>query len=108
VTEEWKKLLQNLYLSPGYVTRIGQRRKVYKVLVGKLKGKRPLGRQRRRRENGIRMYVRETDGAVNWIRLPQDSDRWRAIVISRCIYIDTSLSNNIYVSMDIYRYISTG
>jgi hypothetical protein len=76
VTEEWRKLLHNLYSSPGHVTCMEQSRKVYKVLVGRLEGKRPLGRRRRRREDGIRMDLRETGGYVNWIRLAQNSDRW--------------------------------
>jgi hypothetical protein len=42
------------------VARMAEERKVYKVLVGKPEGKRPLGRQRRRRENGIGMDLRET------------------------------------------------
>jgi hypothetical protein len=53
-------------------------RKVYKVLVGKPKRKRPLGRPRRRWEDWIRMYliVREICvGVVDWIRLAQDRDR---------------------------------
>jgi hypothetical protein len=87
VTGEWRKLLHNLYSSPGHVARMGRRRKVFKVLVGKPEGKRPLGRPRRRRWDGIRMDFRETGGGVNWIRLAQDRDRWRAIVISRWIYI---------------------
>jgi hypothetical protein len=42
---------------------------------------RPLGRPRRRSEDGIRMDLRETGlGGVNWIRLAQDRDRWRAVV----------------------------
>jgi hypothetical protein len=41
------------------VARMGEERKVYKVLVGKPEGKRPLGRQRRRRENGTGMDLRE-------------------------------------------------
>jgi hypothetical protein len=45
VTGEWKKLLHNLHLSPGHVARMGQGRKVYKVLVGNPEGKRPLGSQ---------------------------------------------------------------
>jgi hypothetical protein len=70
VTGEWRKLhneeLHSVYSSPdiirqvksmrmrwaGYVTRMGEERKVYKVLVGKPEGKRPLGRQRRRWEMG--------------------------------------------------------
>jgi hypothetical protein len=60
---------------------MGEERKVYKVLVGKPEGKRPLGRPRRRWEDGIRMDLRETGlGDVDWIRLAQDRDRWRAVV----------------------------
>jgi hypothetical protein len=65
----------------GYVARMGEERKVYKVLVGKPEGKRPLGRPRRRCEDGIRMDLREIGlGSVDWIRLAQDRDRWRAVV----------------------------
>jgi hypothetical protein len=54
---------------------------VYKVLVGKSEGKRPLDRPRRRWEDGIRMDRRETGlGGVDWIRLAQDRDRWRAVM----------------------------
>jgi hypothetical protein len=96
VTGEWRKLhnegLHNSYSSPdiirqvksrrmrwaGHVARMGQERKVYKVLVGKPEGKRPLGRPRRRWEDGIRMGLREIGlGGVDWIRLAQDRDRWR-------------------------------
>jgi hypothetical protein len=63
------------------VARMTEGRKVYKVLVGKPEGKRPLGRPRRRWEDGVRMGLREIGlGGVNWIRLPQDRDRWRAVV----------------------------
>jgi hypothetical protein len=54
-------------------------RKVYKVLVGKPKGRRPLGRPRHRWEDGIRMDLRE-NGWGDWIRLAQDRDWWRAVV----------------------------
>jgi hypothetical protein len=65
----------------GHVARMGEERKVYKVLVGKPKGKRPLGRQRRRWEDGGRMDLREIGlGGVDWIRLAQDRDRWRTLV----------------------------
>jgi hypothetical protein len=58
-----------------------ERRKLYKVLVGKPKGKRPLGRPRRKWEDGIRMDLRETGlGGVDWIRLAQNRDRWQAVV----------------------------
>jgi hypothetical protein len=77
VTGEWRKLhsreLHNLYSSPdiirqiksrrmrwaGHVTRMGEGRNVYRVLVGKPEGKRPLGRPRRRWEDGIKMDLRE-------------------------------------------------
>jgi hypothetical protein len=60
---------------------MGEERKVYKVLVGKPEGKRPLGRPRHRWEDGIRMDLREIGlGGVNWIRLAQDRGRWRAVV----------------------------
>jgi hypothetical protein len=60
---------------------MGEERKVYKVLVGKPEGKRPLGRPRRWWEDGIRMDLREIGlGVVDWIRLSQDRDRWRTVV----------------------------
>jgi hypothetical protein len=52
---------------------MGEERKVYKVLVGKPEGKSPLGRPRRRWEDGIRMDLGEIGlGGVDWIRLAQD------------------------------------
>jgi hypothetical protein len=58
-----------------------EERKVYKVMVGKPEGKRPLGRPRRRWEDGIRMDLREIGlGGMDWIRLAQDRDRWLALV----------------------------
>jgi hypothetical protein len=58
-----------------------EKRKMHKVLVGKPEGKRPLGRPRRRWENGIRMDLGEIGlGDVDWIRLAHDRDRWRAVV----------------------------
>jgi hypothetical protein len=60
---------------------MGEERKVNKVLVGKPEGKIPLGRPRRRREDWIRMDLRETGlRGVDWIRLAQDRDRWRYVV----------------------------
>jgi hypothetical protein len=65
----------------GHVARIGEKRKVYKVLMRKPEGKRPLGRPRRRWEDGIRMDLGEIGlGGVDWIRRAQDRDRWRAVV----------------------------
>jgi hypothetical protein len=64
----------------GHVARTEEEIKVYKVLVvGKPKGRRPLGRARHRREDGIRMDLRKIGwGCVEWIQLTQD--RWRALV----------------------------
>jgi hypothetical protein len=60
---------------------MGEERKVYKVLVGKPEGKRPLGRPRCRWEDGIRVDLREIGlMGVDWIQLSQDRDRWRAVV----------------------------
>jgi len=65
----------------GYVARMGEERNVYKVLMGKPEGKRPLGRPRHRWEDGIRMDLREIGwGSVEWIQLAQDRDRWQALV----------------------------
>jgi hypothetical protein len=59
----------------------GRGEKVYKVLVGKPEVKRPLGRPRRRWEDGIRMDLGEIGfGGLDWIRLAQDRDWWRAVV----------------------------
>jgi hypothetical protein len=63
------------------VARMGEERNVYNVLVRKPEGKRPLGRPRRRWEDGIRMDLREIGlRGVDWIRLAQDRDRWRTVV----------------------------
>jgi hypothetical protein len=96
---EWRKLhneeLHNLYSSPdiirqiksrrmrwaGHVARMGEERKLYKVLVRKPKGKTAFGRPRRQWQDGIRMEFRGISwGGVDWIRLAQDRDRWRAVV----------------------------
>jgi len=56
---------------------------VYRVLVGKSEGKRPLGRPRRRWEDNIKMDLQEVGcGGMDWIELAQDRDRWRALVIA--------------------------
>jgi hypothetical protein len=65
----------------GHVARMGEERKLYKVLVGKPEGKRPLGRPKLRWEDGIKMDHREISWrGVDWIRLTQDRDQWRAVV----------------------------
>ena len=52
----------------------------YRVLVGKPKGKRPLGRPRHRWEDNIKMDIQEVGWGMDWIDLAQDRDRWRAVL----------------------------
>jgi hypothetical protein len=60
---------------------MGEGRGMYRVLVGKLEGKRPLGRPRFRWEDNIKMDLQEVGcGSMNWIELVQYRDRWRALV----------------------------
>jgi len=99
VTGEWRRLhneeLNDLYSSPnivrviksrrmkwaGHVARMGEERGVYRVLVGKPDGKRPLGRSRRRWVDNIRIALQEVGcGYMDWIGLAQDRDRWRTLV----------------------------
>ena len=99
VTGEWRKLhneeLNDLYSPPnivrviksrrmrwaGHVERMGERRSVYRVLVGKLEGKIPLGRPWRRWEDNIKMALQEVGcEGTDWIELAQDRDRWQALV----------------------------
>ena len=66
----------------GHVARVGERRGVYRVLVGKPEGKRPLGRPRGRWEDNIKMDLQEVGcGGMDWIELAQDRDRWRALLM---------------------------
>jgi hypothetical protein len=63
------------------VARMGEGGNVYRVLVGKPEGRRPLGRPRRRWEDGIKVDLTEIGwGDVEWIQLAQDRDCWRAVV----------------------------
>jgi hypothetical protein len=99
VMGEWRKVhleeLNGLYSLPnimwviksrrmrwaGHVARMGERRVVYRVLVGKQEGKRPLGRPRHRWEDNIKMDLQEVRcGCEDWIGLAQVRDRWRALV----------------------------
>jgi hypothetical protein len=98
MTGELRKLhneeLHDLYSSPsiriikarrmrwaGHVARMGEKRNAYRLLVGKPEGRMPLGRPRRRWLDNIRMDLVEVGwGDVDWIRLAQDRDRWRALV----------------------------
>jgi len=60
---------------------MGERRGVYRILVGKPEGKRPIGRPRRRWEDNIKMDLQEVGcGGMDWIELAQDRDRWRELV----------------------------
>jgi hypothetical protein len=89
--------LHNLYSSPsiiriikstrmrwaGHVARMGGKRNVYRLLVGKPDGKRPLGRPRRMWIDNIKMELLEIRvSVVDWIGLAQDRYRWRALVNS--------------------------
>jgi hypothetical protein len=99
VTGGWRKLhneeLHNLYSSPsiiriiksrrmrwaGHVAQMGEKRNMYGLLVGRPEGKRPLGTQRWRLIDNIKMDLLETGlSVVDWIGLAQDRYRWRALV----------------------------
>ena len=63
------------------MTRMGKGRGVYRVLVGKPEGKRPMGRHRHRWDDNIKMDLQEVGGGCgDWMELVQDRDRWRALV----------------------------
>jgi hypothetical protein len=67
----------------GACSTNGERRNAYRLLVGKLEGRRPLGRPRRRWFDIIRMDFVEVGWCdADWIGLAQDRDRWRALVNS--------------------------
>jgi hypothetical protein len=99
VTGGWRKLhneeLRDLYSSPsiiriiksrrmrwvGHLSRMGEKRNAYRLLVGKPEAKRPLGRPRRRWVDNIKMDLLEIVwGGVDWIGLVQDRDKWRVLV----------------------------
>ena len=64
-----------------HVARMGQGRGMYRVLVEKPEGKRPVRRPRRRWEDNIKMYVQEVGGGCgDWMELARDRDRWRTLV----------------------------
>ena len=65
----------------GHVASMGEERGVYRVLVVKAEGRRPLGRPRRRWVDNIRMDLQEVGcGYMDWIGLTQDRDSWRTLV----------------------------
>jgi hypothetical protein len=99
VKRDWRKLhneeLNDLYFSPNiilviksrgmmwavHVARMGERRGVYRILVGKYEGKRPLGNSGLEWEDNIKMDLQEAEcGVVDWIGLAQYKERWRALV----------------------------
>jgi hypothetical protein len=65
----------------GHVAGMAEGRDVYRVLVGKPEGKRPLGKPWRRWEDNIKKDLQEIGcGGMDWIQLAQGRDRWRAVV----------------------------
>ena len=65
----------------GHVVGRVETRGGYRVLVGKPEGRRPLGRTRGRWEDNIKMDFQDVEcGGMDWIELPEDRDRWRAVV----------------------------
>jgi transcription termination factor 2 len=67
----------------GHVAQIGEKRNVYRLLVGKSEGKRPLGRPKRRWRDNIKTDLLEIGlSVVDWIGLAQDRYSWRALVNS--------------------------
>jgi hypothetical protein len=65
----------------GHVARIREYRGVYRVLVGKSEGKRPLGKPRRRWEDNIKIDLQEVGGGHgDWMELAQDRNRWPSLV----------------------------
>jgi hypothetical protein len=71
-----------LFSSEAWVAHMGERRGVYRVLVGKPEGKIPLWRTRHKWEEDIKVELQEVGcGGMDWIKLAQDRDRrWRALV----------------------------
>jgi hypothetical protein len=65
----------------GHIACMGKKRGVYRVLVGKPEGKRPLGRPRHKWEDNIEMDLQEVgSGGRDWIELAQDTEGWQALV----------------------------
>jgi len=74
--------------------RMGERRCVYRILVGKPDRKRPLGRPRHRWEDNIKMDLQEVGcGGMDWIELAQDRDRWQALVNVMNLQVPLNVGN---------------
>jgi len=103
MTGEWRKLhneeLHGLYDSPdvvkimksrrlrwaGHIARMGEKRRLYSILVGRPDGRKPFGRPRRRWEDNIRRDLREIGVRdENWLDVAQDRIQWRTFVIEYC------------------------
>jgi hypothetical protein len=101
VTADWEKLnvhneeLNDLYCSPnivqviksrrmrsaGHVARMEDRKGVFRVLVGKPEGKRPLRRPRRKWDDNIEIDLQEVGcESMDWMKVAQERDRWWALV----------------------------
>jgi len=75
------EIFTSLVTNLGHVMQMGERRGIYRVLVGKPEGKRPLERPRHWWEDNIKMDLQEVGcGGMNWIELAQGRDRWWALV----------------------------
>ena len=73
--DQWSDIVVNVYMEEG--------RRAFKILTGKPTGKRSLGRPRSRREDNIRMDLKEIGiDTRNWVDSSQDRDYWRALMIS--------------------------
>jgi len=70
----WKEALS------GYVARMGEKRKAYRVWVGKPEGKRPLGRHTRALSIILKDLQEIQQNSVDWIYPPQNREKWRALV----------------------------
>ena len=65
----------------GHVARMGEERWLYRVLVGKPEGRRPLGRPRRRWEDNNKMDIQEVEwGGMGWTDIAQNRDEWHSFV----------------------------
>ena len=115
VTGEWRQLhnkgLNDLYSSPnivrviksrrmrwtGHVACMEERRGIYRVLLGKLEGKKSLGRPRHKWEDNINMDLQEVGcGGMNLIELAQEMDRWWA-------FVNTVMNKDLWALMKISR-----
>ena len=117
IAGEWKNLhnveLNDLYSSPnifrviksrgmmwaGHVPRMGERRGVYRILIGKPEGKRQLGRSRRKWDDNIKKDLQDVGcEGMDWIDVAQDRDRWWALVNAVMNFHVPSSAENVLAS----------